>query len=1282
MTGTLATKRKRRSGWWILRHFAGALLLVVCVGALGVQLVVNNLDADIVKGRLHALVQSRAGLELDYESAEAGIFSGLALENLVVASPPAYREIAPVLLRAEHIRLGWSLFGRGPTLQKITARDLELTVVVDERGNSSLDSLGGGGAQSGAPEKVSPGRQLQALVAQLPEFDRVALTRLSVTLLRTREGRVVERARAVGLGGHFVSSGKGVARRMEVEIGQSDAPLGIGVTDDEGARHDAGAGRLWLTLKLDGANAELHARASIERQSFSAAWPHVGELFTVDGSAHAEGDRLRLALDRGELVGRAAILHGAIVLTPGRALIERAAGSFDLGRLAPLVPRGPLAITCREGHFNWHATGLEISERPRFEAGGALDLEGRAEALRLKWAGLRVDLDDGRLSLKAHPVAGDGVQVTVAAPAEGARFLAGETHFELSALRTNLDATLPANGPGRAEARARFGALSATVTAGSAHATDGDFNVHLSELQIDQAHPLASSAAFAISAAIGSLTGDAARLAVAADNLRLSSHGRVSDGEPGAIELDLPLGRLAVSRRGGAVLLPSGPAHLTARIDHILVDAARPLASTGDGHLELALGPIDLKTNLHKRSDAADFDLAIVAGRTTLFTALAPASLALPGATMAVSLKSAGRVEGLAGSPRLTQHLVAHLDRPSVTLSDSVLAADALDVSLDTHGGALAGDALLTVRPRALALDDDRLGGGQLSVSTKWDADRPAIDLVVDGEGEALPSGHLALSAAWNRAARTLAYRVDGQLRHLAALEPILPTSLTDDHWIDLTDVEAKISGQGEIGGLLLSIVRGVPLLSPHPIETLRGDASLAIDLAAVHYVDAAGVELKAPQVSFATKLHGLDGARTAHTELHIPRATLTVREHKLVLTDLTDQLDSTSEGDPRTGLFEATHTFRLGRLEQDFLPLYPVAGVAFDTHGRRTADGALRLDSLTFENQAGGTKVRVEGALVLPQPLVRGQTRAPTALVGFKSLGLTLGFEQRLDALSGEPARFTGSGTFRLDGRVDSGDLHRFHSVATASFTNANFEFPAGHVRVAGLDGQLPITEDIELRAGHATLVPGPNLNTYPQLRFSDQHPFLSAGGALRVERVTVGDLVVDQIAGSLRVVRNLFAVDQLEAEVRGGHVAGQCVIDWRGLDSTVQLHVRATGVESTHGGARERFDGNAALSLAVGTRTLDGRAEILRIGRHHLYDLLDEYDPHHKDVATNRVRTALSLGYPDRVRLLFDRGFASFEVAFGGLGRFVHVGEVRGISTGPLVERYLAPLLATESK
>ena len=298
---------------------------------------------------------------------------------------------------------------------------------------------------------------------------------------------------------------------------------------------------------------------------------------------------------------------------------------------------------------------------------------------------------------------------------------------------------------------------------------------------------------------------------------------------------------------------------------------------------------------------------------------------------------------------------------------------------------------------------------------------------------------------------------------------------------------------------------------------------------------------------------------------------------------------------------------------------------------------------------------------------------------VGFSSLGLTVAVTQKLEKLA-NPGRFAGSGTAAFEVEP-SGDLRRYHAAATTRFSQASFTLPAEKVSVRNLDGTLPIVEDFAIDHGKLRLFQALKGNAYPQLRFSDRRPFLSGSGALSVEKLAVGDLDITDLMGNIRVARNQLIIEQLDAGVRGGRLAGQCLVDWRGADSVAQLRVRMTGIEARHKGAHERFDGNAALDLKLRERDLDGRIEVLRIGRQHLYDLLDEVDAHHKDAAINRVRSALELGYPNRVEVNFDRGFASMQVTFGGLARLVKVHEVHGIPTGPLVERYLGPLLSLES-
>jgi hypothetical protein len=275
-----------------------------------------------------------------------------------------------------------------------------------------------------------------------------------------------------------------------------------------------------------------------------------------------------------------------------------------------------------------------------------------------------------------------------------------------------------------------------------------------------------------------------------------------------------------------------------------------------------------------------------------------------------------------------------------------------------------------------------------------------------------------------------------------------------------------------------------------------------------------------------------------------------------------------------------------------------------------------------------------------------------------------------------------SGSGDGSLVMEITSGDLHQMRARATARFDRATIVIPKRNLKVEGLDGEVPFEEEVRLANGHWEPIPSEDAISYRQLRFADQHPLLRGRGVVYAQRISAGPVVLGPLACDVRFNHDLVSLDQLEAQLRGGRITGQGFVALKGADSVVQLRLRASGIESSSGGTRQTFDGNAALRLSLRNRNVDGRIEILRIGRQHLLDLVDLYDPHHADVPTNRLRMALKLGYPDRVRLLFDRGFASLGAEFGGLARLLRIHEVRGIATGPIVERYLGSLFPTEDE
>jgi hypothetical protein len=265
------------------------------------------------------------------------------------------------------------------------------------------------------------------------------------------------------------------------------------------------------------------------------------------------------------------------------------------------------------------------------------------------------------------------------------------------------------------------------------------------------------------------------------------------------------------------------------------------------------------------------------------------------------------------------------------------------------------------------------------------------------------------------------------------------------------------------------------------------------------------------------------------------------------------------------------------------------------------------------------------------------------------------------------------------VDVSVESPNLTLFRTVAAVRFEGVHARLPGVGIAVEGLDGEVPMSADFAVRAGRAVVLRQSGVNPYPALRFADQHPLLTRASFISAARLETPVFSAAPVAGNAKVEQNLVSVSQLEMGVRGGNVTGSCLLDWNGRRTTLEARVRATGVLSSQG---EPFDGNAAVVVSAADRSVVGRAEILRIGRRHLLDLLDLQDPHHTSAATNRVRGALTLGYPDRVRVTFDHGFASARITFGGLAQLVRLEDLRGIPVGPLVDKALAPFSRGEDR
>ncbi len=665
----------------------------------------------------------------------------------------------------------------------------------------------------------------------------------------------------------------------------------------------------------------------------------------------------------------------------------------------------------------------------------------------------------------------------------------------------------------------------------------------------------------------------------------------------------------------------------------------------------LGAGALTATLDASKRGDAVDYALQASAAE---LAALRPwlaegAAQRAPWEKMALELESKGRVTRLSSAtPELEQ-------RSRVRLTGAVLetaATRALTVDLRSHGGAVKHEAELDLGLEGLRVADVTLGDEHLHASVQLDRSGPSLRATLTTDR--LAKAELRAAAAFDRERRGVAYEVSGRLSALSALAPLL-SRVRALVGLDLSKLALRFSAHGEMSGLMSGLGNGLsPLQSPDPLLGAKLSAVVELAVTDLRWAEADRA-LASPAATLHASLEAAAGVQRLHSELSAEQIDFGIGRRRLRITGLRDQSELSSTGPPSEATLELDQRASIQAVEQNFAPKYTLGDVRASVHLRRDADGLIKVDDVQIENRAGGGTLRVQGGIDLGDDDLR-------------RLSLRATLTQDLARACNRPELFSGSGQARMSLSVESPNFRVFHTQAALQLENARIHLPDAKVALDGIDGDVPIVVDLTYGRSGVELLRGVQINPYATLRFADQHPLLTNRSFISIASIATPLVSMAPFAANLKIEQNIVSLSQLETGVRGGTITGDGVFDWNGAESTFQADVRASGVESSHG---EPFDGNAALLVDFGDRSIDGRADILRIGRRHLQDLLDLQDPARTDAGMNRIRSALHFGYPERVRIAFKHGFASAGVSFGGLAGLVSVDDVRGIPIGPLMER-----------
>jgi translocation and assembly module TamB len=1245
---------------WV-RRLAMSLAALVAAVVVVVSVLLHSLDRPWLKRRLVAAVRTSAGVDVDYGSVRVEVLSGVTVEGLVVQSPAEARGIAPDLIRIGRVEVRWSpgsLFGHGPVIERLHVSDVALTLIVDEHGRSSLDALSTPGAKTttSAPTPLS---RAASLLDSAPPVREVDVEGVALALVRTETGQESERTelRGVSLAIHAAAEPGTRGWRVDAGLGSQSAPLDLGLTQERaGTPSDRGRAKLWLALDVTSSalNATLDAR--LVDQTFAPSIPG-------DNGAHAEvhvrfdpaAGTTRVSLEHFEAGNGAATAEASVEIPDtGDPVVHHAQGDVDLARLLHWIPAGllPVPVSAEHARIRYQIDSLVAGAVPQMSEDGKVALDADLSGVGVGLASGPLRFGGATLALRAQPGKSGGIEGNGTLHLAGTQVELGKDRLDADDVSLDLEGEQGSDGVVAGHATLRFARVEREGLSPFV-AREGHLDLRATGVHPDE--PRIPRGDLTLSFDLASLEARAAGTRAFVEGLTLHAHTTLDVHPPYGIELDAPMSRLRVIGRDGK-LLGDVPARLEVRARDVLPDAARPATSRGVVHLAVDLGDVHASLDATKAPDSVDFALQAAAASLMAIRPWLPPALigAAPWQQMAIVFRSSGRVEHLGGGDlSLAQTTQLDVARPAF----GRVAARSLSLSLKSQGTTQRHQANVDMRLQGLSLDGEAPRDDHLTLAATVDREHPSIQLQLTTEGRATTK--LAGSLSFDPARRALLYSVDG---HLAGLAPVAPfvAKIHGLDALDLSQLAIDLSARGALFGVVAGVTSdGTIVLEPSPMQSVAVEGSTEIHASGLRWAQG-DTAIATPSLAWHGEMHASGGRRTLDSRLEVGTVHLDLGAHDVDLNGIRDEATAVLVGNLADAEVELTQHLAVHAVAQDLVPEYPLGDIDFSVSAERGLEGVVHISDMKVANGLGGTTLAVTGNVDLGE--------------GRRTLSVTASLTQDLAHLSTIPDRFKGRGNVAVDASVTSPDLAHYRLRSVLKAQDVTLALRHAGVDVDTANGEVPITVALEVGGNGVALQRSESRSPYSMLRFADQHPLLARSGFLSIAALKTPFVSIAPLVGNLEIDQNVVSLRQFEMGVRRGSITGQCGVDWEGAKSTLELHVRASGVQSSHG---EPFDGNIAVVINAGDRTVEGRAEILRIGERHLLDLLDLQDPSHVDPGINRIRTALNFGYPDSLRLIFDHGFASAHLELGGLARLVSIGDLRGIPMGPIVDKMLAPVL-----
>ena len=1276
-----------------------AALLAVALGAA--LFVLAHLESPAVKQRIVAAAAG-SGIALDYEEASVG-FGSLHFTKVRVAQPPPDEQLEP-LFAVEKIDLSYSawaaIFGGRVKLKSGSIDGVRAVIFSDDNGETSFTRLLARMPPS-APKKKETAAPLSTALAQLStlaaEVDHFKLGSVSASMIERKGLAVAKQTDFAGLE-LTASAPQG---GLDVRIASPEAGALVTVTtgaEKKQALTDFHAELIW-SARGKPPHGSFEMDAKLRHQDLVAMPLQSPDLKTLL-SLHAgvtpepgEG-RTRIVIEKLDLLEGAGSGHlDADLFDDGkggvRPSIHELVLDLVLERFRPFIPLSNGTISALSGAMNVRIFGIDLSKGLRIAPDGGAEVKAEIPRLSWKQGSQSAEVTRAKFSLKAKPAAG-GAALELEMPIELIRLERGRQGVLLSNadMKGQAHATFAYRVTGGVTAR--IGSLK-VVGAQTIDAEDTECRLSLKDADLAAEGPLKISGGVNSELDFRHLLAKANGLAVDGKGVRLRAPMRVgNDAASGSGEVHFESDQVGVKRAGKPGTLLLVPTNLSAdlKLARFKYDAKDARRSTADLTLAMAVGAVQMNLHADKKARELDYEMSAKAPSLAIAKPFSnprneDGTEQIPWQQIGLTFASKGSVANLGGgnAQRIAQETSLGISRGALHVDGIDVAFAQLSATLKSHGTPLVHEADLAMQMSGLAVQNEAREGEE-NLALHALIDRPASNAKVhfEAKGEAGPEGKLDFVFGFDSKASRVSYAIDGELHRLDLVPLFLPPSATAHTDLEWATLDLSLSGKGEMTGVVTEMRDFKPKLAVNPIRTMRGAQTFELKIAGLDYSNDTDQALVLSAAALHLDAREEDAGKHVELTASAPSGEMDAAGVQAKF----EALQSAMKIDLGNESLRAEVSMKFGSLKQDSQPAYPVGDASFDALVTSGADGTIHIDHMKLDNVAGGTTLSASGIIEAMLQFTDGAPKLrpinPGGDVEQRDLKLTGELLQRMETIPLEMG-FTGRGTMRVPFSAESNDFRYFRVGTGLEFKDADINLPARKISLGKLNAKIPVRLNFRLDEAGTIPLGGARPGVYSRERFVDYQPFLSSEDFISCETLTFGDSTLGPLAANLRVDRNVIALDQLEMSAFGGKITGQFLVD---LDlanrqlTDVQFRGNVTGLAPGKGETRssEVVDANAALRLNPKKLELEGRIDLIRIGRDDLRAMLDAWDPNHSDESANRTRQALLAGYPKDVRIGFHQGFTEVRMEMGGLAGLSKLDPIQ-LSTGPILQKYVAPYL-----